>query len=68
MQSFLANSNLEQGRLAPLDKTALAADPHHTHTLNILSTGHRTKTTHRQHPKLFSKLLKVMGGIGTPGP
>ena len=39
---------------------ALAADHHHAHTLNFLSTGYQTKTSHKQYLQLFATLLEEM--------
>ena len=38
---------------------ALAADHHRTHTLNFLSTGCQTKTSHLQNLQLFPTLLET---------
>ena len=38
---------------------ALAADHHHTHTLNFLSTGYHTKTFYWQNLQLFPAVLEA---------
>ena len=39
---------------------ALAADYHHTHNLNFLSTGYQAKISHQQNLQLFPTLLEAM--------
>ena len=41
-------------------RMALAADYHHTHTLNVPSAGYQTKTPHPQNLQLFPNLLEEM--------